>query len=142
VQLIPSNDTTSLCVCVSLSHTLSISISISLSLTPTLSISLSLTLTLYTHTLSISLSHTHTLSHSLSPFATVQVRLQVQSTSGVGAYKGMGDAMRQIVRNEGAMALFKGFTPALLRQCTYTPMMMVLYEPIKRVITPDGQAPG
>lgn len=76
------------------------------------------------------------------PIDTTKVRLQVQNTGGAGAYKGMGDAMRQIVRNEGAIALFKGFTPALLRQCTYTPMMMVLYEPIKRIFTPDGQTPG
>lgn len=46
-------------------------------------------------------------------------------------YTGMVDAVQKIVKEEGAGALWKGATPALLRQISYTSMCMVLYEPLR-----------
>ena len=33
----------------------------------------------------------------------------------------------------GPSSLFKGLAPALVRQCCYTPILMVLFEPIKSI---------
>ncbi|GAB9470706.1 hypothetical protein Gpo141_00007946 [Globisporangium polare] len=46
-------------------------------------------------------------------------------------YNGMVDAVQKIVKEEGPGALWKGVTPALLRQVSYTSICMVLYEPLR-----------
>lgn len=46
-------------------------------------------------------------------------------------YTGMLDAVRKIANEEGAGALWKGATPALMRQVSYTSICMVLYEPLR-----------
>ncbi|DBA03232.1 TPA: hypothetical protein N0F65_011591 [Lagenidium giganteum] len=46
-------------------------------------------------------------------------------------YNGMLDAARKITAEEGASALWKGATPALMRQVSYTSICMVLYEPLR-----------
>lgn len=82
------------------------------------------------------------------PIDCTKVRLQAQRTvpasmvtnAGVttsvatGAqYNGMIDAVRKIVREEGTGALWKGATPALMRQVSYTSICMVLYEPLRDI---------
>eukprot|EP00913_Durusdinium_trenchii_P031590 g29582.t1 len=62
------------------------------------------------------------------PTDVVKVRLQVQST---GRYRGFADCLQQTARNEGVHALWKGLTPALVRQVCYTSMSLVIYEPIR-----------
>ena len=48
--------------------------------------------------------------------------------------------MTVIARDEGLSGLFKGASPALLRQCTYTPLTMLLFEPVcALVVPPAGQ---
>lgn len=77
------------------------------------------------------------------PIDTVKVRLQVQNTAaGPKAYKGMLDAFASIAKSEGASGLFKGFGPALLRQCSYTPLTMVLFEPIRGLLVAEGEKPS
>jgi len=77
------------------------------------------------------------------PIDTVKVRLQIQNTSvGPQLYRGMSDAFVTISRAEGPSGLFKGFGPALLRQCTYTPLTMLLFEPIRGLLVADGEKPG
>lgn len=46
-------------------------------------------------------------------------------------YNGMLNAVQTIVKEEGPGALWKGATPALLRQVSYTSICMVLYEPLR-----------
>lgn len=81
------------------------------------------------------------------PIDCTKVRLQAQRAVAVSAlasrvgvdapvrqevrYTGMVDAARKIVNEEGAGALWKGATPALMRQVSYTSICMVLYEPLR-----------
>lgn len=69
------------------------------------------------------------------PIDCSKVRLQAQrSTPGGGAqYDGMIDVVRKIVHEEGAEALWKGASPALMRQVSYTSICMVLYEPLRDI---------
>jgi hypothetical protein len=46
-------------------------------------------------------------------------------------YKGMMDVASKIISEEGPTALWKGSTPALMRQISYTSSCMVLYEPFR-----------
>lgn len=63
------------------------------------------------------------------PTDVVKVRLQVQS--GSAQYNGLADCLLQTARTEGVQALWKGLTPALVRQVCYTSMSLVIYEPIR-----------
>lgn len=66
------------------------------------------------------------------PTDVAKVRLQVQSSaSSTPKYTGLVDCLRKIYATEGAPALWKGLTPALLRQVNYTSLSMVLYEPVR-----------
>lgn len=79
------------------------------------------------------------------PIDCTKVRLQAQRAvsvpvlTNVGVvtaqqdvkYRGMIDTVQTIVREEGPGALWKGATPALLRQVSYTSICMVLYEPLR-----------
>lgn len=76
----------------------------------------------------------------LTPFCFVicfyyyQVRLQVQS-SGPRLYNGMFDCILKVSRQEGPKALYKGMSPALLRQASYSSIRMGIYEPIRNLIS-------
>lgn len=79
------------------------------------------------------------------PIDCTKVRLQTQRAVAVPVltdigvvtarqdvrYNGMVDAVQKIVKEEGPGALWKGATPALLRQVSYTSICMVLYEPLR-----------
>ena len=73
------------------------------------------------------------------PIDTSKIRLQLQKTAGKGAsstpYTGMVNCMARIAREEGPRGLFKGLAPALLRQMSYTPIAMVVYNPIKNILS-------
>jgi len=89
---------------------------------------------------------------STLPIDTTKVRLQLQVTAkgvtataakGVTAaavgmkapqYTGMVDCFLQMARNEGVAGLWRGVTPALLRQVSYTSMTFTLFEPIRDFI--------
>lgn len=72
---------------------------------------------------------------STLPTDVVKVRLQVQQTAGGAGgaprYSGFVDCLRQTARSEGPLALWKGLTPALVRQVSYTSLSLVIYEPIR-----------
>jgi hypothetical protein len=83
------------------------------------------------------------------PADVVKVRLQVQQSPKVGAtvsalqYNGFVDCVTKIVRNESAYSLWKGLTPALIRQVSYSAFSLVLYEPIRNMIAHGSHAdPG
>lgn len=62
------------------------------------------------------------------PLDVAKVRLQVNSTQF--QYNGMFHCMYKIQQKEGIQSLWKGLYPALLRQCCYNTMTMVLYDPL------------
>ena len=50
------------------------------------------------------------------PFDVLRRRFQVNTMSGMGyKYKGVGDAVKQIVMTEGLRGLYKGIVPNLLK---------------------------
>lgn len=55
-------------------------------------------------------------------------------------YKNMIDCFVKVIREEGPGGLYKGLTPALLRQASYSSLRMGIYEPIRfvRNIGPCG----
>ena len=54
----------------------------------------------------------------------------------------MMDAFVKIPQREGVTGLFKGLSPALLRQCTYTPLAMVLFPVFRNAMCKPGEDPG
>jgi hypothetical protein len=70
------------------------------------------------------------------PIDQAKVRLQVQQVRADGSrqYAGMVDCIRQTRATEGGAALWKGLQPSLLRQCCYTSLSMVLYEPVRDAV--------
>ena len=78
---------------------------------------------------------------STLPIDTTKVRLQLQVNaakgSGTPQYKGMVDCFLQIARNEGLGGLWRGVTPALVRQVSYTSLTFALYEPVRDFIARD-----
>mmetsp|Transcript_21585 Transcript_21585/g.33115 ORF Transcript_21585/g.33115 Transcript_21585/m.33115 type:complete len:277 (+) Transcript_21585:135-965(+) len=70
------------------------------------------------------------------PIDVVKVRLQTGFFGHVGQTQ-LG-VFSKIIRTEGAAALWKGIFPALVRQCSYTGLSLVLYEPIRDAIAGKG----
>ncbi len=65
------------------------------------------------------------------PIDITKIRLQLQPHGMVGGYTGMIDCLTKVARTEGPAALWKGATPALLRQCCYTSLMMVIFPKVR-----------
>ena len=73
------------------------------------------------------------------PIDFARVRLQLQSgaaTEWASRHTGMVDCIKSTVRAGGPAALFTGMGPALVRQCGYTGLSFLLYEPIRNGISP------
>lgn len=67
------------------------------------------------------------------PFDTIKKRLQTQQRQPVrAAYRGMCDCFRRVVREEGAMALYRGTVPNLARIVPYAAVMFSTYEMTKK----------
>jgi hypothetical protein len=75
------------------------------------------------------------------PIDTCKVRLQLQHVeAGVAPrYTGMLSTAMKVASEEGVAALFKGMIPALARQCSYTPITMLLYEPVRDCMVAPGE---
>ena len=73
------------------------------------------------------------------PVDVVKTRLQMDGASGTRQYCSSIDCAKQMVAGEGPSALFKGLSPALVRQSTYGSLRYGLYGPIKSAI---GIRPG
>lgn len=75
------------------------------------------------------------------PIDVVKTRLQLQGELGAQqVYRNAWHAATTMVREEGPLTLFRGITPALLRQATYGTLRYGSYEPIKSALgrEPDG----
>ncbi len=69
-----------------------------------------------------------------APFDLAKTRVMAQPTDPKKRiYKGMFDAIFKTVKNEGAMALYKGFTPQWLRFGPYTVIMLMSWEYLRKI---------
>jgi solute carrier family 25 phosphate transporter 23/24/25/41 len=63
-------------------------------------------------------------------------RFQVNTMSGIGyKYKGLGDAIRIIIRNEGVKGLYKGLLPNLLKVAPSIGSSFLSYEITRDLLT-------
>lgn len=73
------------------------------------------------------------------PTDVAKTRLQVQTNA---KYTGFVNCLQVTAKEEGVQALWKGLAPALIRQVCYSSLSMVLYEPVRKVLTTEGQEPN
>lgn len=69
-----------------------------------------------------------------NPFDVVLVRMQADTSKPVAeryAYKGVGDALTRVVREEGFAALYRGYPPTLLRAIAMNVGQMTTYDEAK-----------
>ena len=74
-----------------------------------------------------------------TPADVVKTRLMnqaggVQLKEGPKAYSGIADAAKNIFRNEGVGAFYKGFTPILIRKVSWCSIFFVCYEQVRVMI--------
>lgn len=76
------------------------------------------------------------------PIDISKVRLQTQKPLPDGSmkYRNMFQGIFRIASEEGAPALWKGITPALVRQICYTGLSFALYEPVRNFVAGEGIA--
>ncbi|BGP44982.1 mitochondrial aspartate-glutamate transporter agc1 [Rhodotorula kratochvilovae] len=67
-----------------------------------------------------------------TPADVIKTRLQSEARKGESTYKGIGDAFRKILREEGAAALFKGGPARVLRSSPQFGVTLVAYENFKK----------
>ena len=65
-----------------------------------------------------------------TPADVVKTRLMNQS-GGVPKYSGVLDALASILREEGALALYKGFVPIVVRKVLWCSLFFVSYERVR-----------
>jgi len=73
----------------------------------------------------------------LNSIEVVKIRLQLQNqlqTTAIKRYNGMFHGIFTIFSQEGIRGLYKGITPAALREGTYAGLRMGLYEPLKKLL--------
>ena len=58
-------------------------------------------------------------------YQVLKTRLALGKT---GQYRGMADCLRQILRNEGSRALYRGLTPSLVGIIPYAGIDLTVYE--------------
>jgi len=63
----------------------------------------------------------------------VKTRLQVEARKGDSHYKGLVDAFRKILREEGPRALFKGGPARVLRSSPQFGFTLLAYETLQNV---------
>ncbi|KAF7840212.1 calcium-binding mitochondrial carrier protein SCaMC-2-B-like [Senna tora] len=66
------------------------------------------------------------------PLQVVRTRLQAQRSDSSTAYKGMSDAFRKILRNEGFRGFYKGLLPNLLKVVPAASITYLVYENMKK----------
>eukprot|EP00744_Colponema_vietnamica_P006952 GILI01010038.1.p1 GENE.GILI01010038.1~~GILI01010038.1.p1 ORF type:complete len:302 (-),score=100.51 GILI01010038.1:184-1089(-) len=76
------------------------------------------------------------------PVDVTKIRLQLQGQPGAPKlYNGMLDCMKKVIEMEGVGGLYKGLTPGLLRQASYSSLRMGVYEPIRNFVSGDDKNP-
>ncbi|GAA5988371.1 hypothetical protein JCM11641_005452 [Rhodosporidiobolus odoratus] len=67
-----------------------------------------------------------------TPADVIKTRLQTEARKGESTYKGVGDAFRKILTEEGPRALFKGGPARVLRSSPQFGVTLVAYENLKK----------
>eukprot|EP01111_Echinosteliopsis_oligospora_P001458 TRINITY_DN1219_c1_g1_i1.p1 TRINITY_DN1219_c1_g1~~TRINITY_DN1219_c1_g1_i1.p1 ORF type:complete len:268 (-),score=68.79 TRINITY_DN1219_c1_g1_i1:82-885(-) len=89
----------------------------------------------------------------MNPIEVVKIRLQVQgemmnnkmmmmNNNTARHYRGFGHGILTIASEEGVRGLYKGFTPALMREGVYASTRAGLYEPVKYLLGEDSSTGG
>ena len=65
------------------------------------------------------------------PLDMVRGRLTVQGDGSAARYKGLGDAIRVIAREEGPKAFYKGWLPSVIGVVPYVGLNFAVYESLK-----------
>jgi len=68
-----------------------------------------------------------------TPADVVKTRLQVEARKGESNYKGLVDAFRKILAEEGPRALFKGGPARILRSSPQFGFTLLAYESLQNV---------
>ena len=66
------------------------------------------------------------------PYQVLRTRLQSYDASAV--YRSLGDAVRQIWRNEGVAGFYKGLGPSIVRVLPSTWVTFLVYENTKKAL--------
>eukprot|EP00002_Diphylleia_rotans_P038615 TRINITY_DN8817_c0_g1_i1.p1 TRINITY_DN8817_c0_g1~~TRINITY_DN8817_c0_g1_i1.p1 ORF type:complete len:299 (+),score=63.42 TRINITY_DN8817_c0_g1_i1:57-953(+) len=75
------------------------------------------------------------------PMDTTKIRMQLAGELGSQTTKrGLVGTFVNIVKTEGVSGLYKGLTPGLLRQATYSSARMAVYEPLRGVFGVNAKA--
>lgn len=71
------------------------------------------------------------------PLDTAKVRLQIQQVKPgeTPKYTSFVQTMKTITAEEGPVALFRGLTPGLQRQCVFAGLRLGMYVPIRNLIS-------
>lgn len=77
---------------------------------------------------------------STTPFDVVKTRLQVETRQGQQTYSGIMDCMRQVLRQEGPKALFKGVVPRVVRSSPQFGVTLLAYEFLQRFVQPKEES--
>ena len=70
-----------------------------------------------------------------TPVDVVKTRL-MNSAGGQQAYTGMLDGLSKILQQEGPAALYKGFTPIVVRKVLWLCAFFVAYEQVRKAVRP------
>jgi len=72
---------------------------------------------------------------AVTPVETLKTRVTDDQRRGTGNYRGTGDALVKIFKNEGPLGLYRGAFPTILKQGTNQAVRMPLQVQIMQVIT-------
>merc|ERR1712048_1449729 len=72
---------------------------------------------------------------AVTPVETLKTRVTDDQRRGTGNYKGTGDALVKITKNEGVIGLYRGAFPTILKQGTNQAVRMPLQVQIMGLIT-------
>ena len=76
-----------------------------------------------------------------NPIWLVKVRLQSQPHDAVDKYRGVADAVRTILREEGLVGFWRGMVPALIGT-SHGAVQMATYEQLRRWVWTKSDSPG
>lgn len=76
----------------------------------------------------------------MAPGERIKCLLQVDGEAEVPRFKGPGDVVRTLVKEEGVMSVFRGALPTVLRDGFGSMAYFGVYEAIKRGMTPEGSS--
>merc|ERR1712048_79369 len=77
---------------------------------------------------------------AVTPVETLKTRVTDDQRRGTGNYKGTGDALVKIAKNEGAIGLYRGAFPTILKQGTNQAVRMPAQVQIMGLITMGNDA--